>query len=231
MTKKNNTFWRNVLWYISLLFFFSFPFLPRLLPHTTPSLSLFLFLTTNLLGGGFFFTARLRRAEKSRSFLLWYIAWDFFFFWAQTSLFSAVIRARFGEESKQEPSRLRLAVFGPKLSAGAAREREKERPKKKKDFFLSWNLEEDRNFFWDDDDDDVAVCFFSGGGVFFWSYAFLPLWFSFGEEGRKKRAGRLKIWSYQSTYVKRWQQFPWLSLFAISGNGRRGTCQLLYSLL
>lgn len=46
-----------------------------------------------------------------------------------------MIRARFGEESKQEPSRLRLAVFGPKLSACAAREREKERPKKKKKFF------------------------------------------------------------------------------------------------
>lgn len=130
-------------------FFFSFPFLPRLLPHThTLSLSLFLFLTTNLLGGMFLFHRTFATRGKITVFsAMIYSVRFFFFFWAQTSLFSAVIRARFGEESKQEPSRLRLAVFGPKLSAGAAREREKERPKRKKDFFFILKARRGSNFF------------------------------------------------------------------------------------
>ena len=90
----------------------------------------------------------------------------------------------------------------------ARQEREKQRgQKEKKDFFSFPNLEGIEIFLLDDDDDDdVADVFFffkTGGGGFEAMLSFFYDFLSERREGRKKRAGRLKISSYQSTYVKR----------------------------
>lgn len=160
-------------------FFFSFPFLPRLLPHThTHSLSLFLFLTTNLLGGGFLFHRTFATRGKITVFsaMIYSVRFFFFFLGSNVAFLCRDPCEIWGREQARAIATASCRFWAEIICRRGKRERKREAKKKKRLFFYLESSKRIEFFF------GMMMMmtmllfvFFQKGGFFFWTYAFLPL--------------------------------------------------------